>query len=126
MGCGWGDPFQHRPFRAKRPPIIERMPVTLAGQLVVAISSRALFDFEEENKLFESSDDRAYMRLQLGRLDAPAQPGVAFSLVQKLLAFNELPSAAGTADHPCGSLHGGVIRVRSGHRCRSSPHPDEY
>ena len=67
------------------------MPVTLAGQLVVAISSRALFDFEEENKLFESSDDRAYMRLQLGRLDTPAQPGVAFSLVQKLLAFNQAP-----------------------------------
>ena len=64
------------------------MSVTLAGQLVVAISSRALFDFEEENKLFESSDDRAYMRLQLDRLDAPAQPGVAFSLVRKLLAFN--------------------------------------
>jgi 5'-nucleotidase len=64
------------------------MPVTLDGQLVVAISSRALFDFEEENKLFESSDDRAYMRLQLGRLDTPAPLGVAFSLVKKLLAFN--------------------------------------
>ncbi|HEU4459207.1 MAG TPA: 5'-nucleotidase [Methylibium sp.] len=69
------------------------MPVTLAGQLVVAISSRALFDFEEENLLFESSDDRAYMRLQLERLDAPAQPGVAFSLVRKLLAFNDAPLA---------------------------------
>lgn len=68
------------------------MPVTLAGQLVVAISSRALFDFEEENKLFESSDDRAYMQLQLDRLDAPAQPGVAFSLVKKLLAFNDTSS----------------------------------
>lgn len=65
------------------------MSVTLAGRLVVAISSRALFDFEEENRLFESSDDRAYMALQLNRLDAPAQPGVAFSLVKKLLAFND-------------------------------------
>ena len=64
------------------------MPATLEGQLVVAISSRALFDFEEENGLFESSDDRAYMRLQLERLDRPARPGVAFSLVHKLLAFN--------------------------------------
>ena len=44
------------------------MPVTLDGQLVVAISSRALFDFEEENRLFEAQDDRAYMQLQLGRL----------------------------------------------------------
>lgn len=64
------------------------MPATLDGQLVVAISSRALFDFEEENLLFESADDRAYMQLQLERLDKPARPGVAFSLAQKLLAFN--------------------------------------
>ncbi len=64
------------------------MPVSLAGQLVVAISSRALFDFEEENRLFEDRDDRAYMQLQLERVDAPARPGVAFSLVNKLLAFN--------------------------------------
>jgi 5'-nucleotidase len=58
------------------------------GKLVVAISSRALFDFEQENQVFEHSDDRAYMKLQLERLDVPAQPGVAFSLVKKLLAFN--------------------------------------
>jgi 5'-nucleotidase len=64
------------------------MAATLQGQLVVAISSRALFDFEEENRLFEAQDDRAYMQLQLQRLDQPARPGVAFSLVRKLLAFN--------------------------------------
>ena len=64
------------------------MPASLEGQLVVAISSRALFDFEEENRLFEQGDDRAYMQLQLGRLEEPAKPGVAFSLVRKLLAFN--------------------------------------
>ena len=68
--------------------MIRRMPVTLEGQLVVAISSRALFDFEDENRVFEAGDDRAYMQLQLARLDAAAKPGVAFSLVNKLLAFN--------------------------------------
>ncbi len=62
--------------------------MTLANQLVVAISSRALFDFEEENQVFESGDDHAYMQLQLQRVDVPAKPGVAFSLVKKLLAFN--------------------------------------
>jgi len=64
------------------------MSTTLDGQLVVAISSRALFDFEEENQHFEAHDDRAYMQLQLERLDRAAKPGVAFSLVNKLLAFN--------------------------------------
>jgi 5'-nucleotidase len=62
---------------------------TLNGKLVVAISSRALFDFEEENSLFEQSNDRAYMKLQLEKLDVPAKPGVAFSMVRKLLAFND-------------------------------------
>ena len=71
------------------------MPTSLEGQLLVAIASRALFDFEEENRHFESNDDRAYMRLQLERLDRAAKPGVAFSLVNKLLAFNaRLPSEA--------------------------------
>jgi len=64
------------------------MSTTLEGRLVVAISSRALFDFEEENRVFEARDDRAYMQLQLQRLDQPARAGVAFSLVNKLLAFN--------------------------------------
>ncbi|HEY4083612.1 MAG TPA: 5'-nucleotidase [Burkholderiaceae bacterium] len=66
------------------------MPASLEGQLVVAISSRALFDFEEENQLFEAGDDRAYMALQQQRLEVPAKPGVAFSLVKKLLRFNEV------------------------------------
>ncbi|WP_315124510.1 5'-nucleotidase [Comamonas antarctica] len=64
------------------------MPITLADKLVVAISSRALFDFEEENRLFERSDAATYLQLQRERLEVPAQRGIAFSLVQKLLAFN--------------------------------------
>jgi 5'-nucleotidase len=62
--------------------------LNLADQLVVAISSRALFDFEEENSVFETSNDKAYMQVQLDRLEKPAKPGVAFRLVQKLLEFN--------------------------------------
>lgn len=63
------------------------MKTTLDGRLVVAISSRALFDFEEENRVFEAHDHRAYQSLQRERLARPATPGVAFSLVRKLLAF---------------------------------------
>ena len=77
---------------------------TLEGKLVVAISSRALFDFEEENLVFEAGqgphNDRAYMQLQLQRLEQPAKPGVAFSLVRKLLAFNQTsdPDQTGATD----------------------------
>ncbi|HYW56108.1 MAG TPA: 5'-nucleotidase [Polaromonas sp.] len=79
------------------------MAANLDGQLVVAISSRALFDFEEENRVFEDGivqspepgrkKDAAYMQMQLDRLDVPAKPGVAFSLVKKLLAFNDAPDS---------------------------------
>jgi 5'-nucleotidase len=65
------------------------MAASLQDQLVVAISSRALFNFEEENRFFESGDPGAYMALQLERLELPAKPGIAFSLIKKLLAFNE-------------------------------------
>jgi len=64
------------------------MPYSVEGKLVVAISSRALFDFEEENRVFEVQGEPAYIALQFGRLDVPAREGVAFPLVQKLLAFN--------------------------------------
>ena len=64
------------------------MPASLDNLLVVALSSRALFNFEEENRVFEEQNDRAYMQLQLDRLEQAAQPGVAFPLVKKLLAFN--------------------------------------
>src|SRR5258705_48539 len=68
------------------------MPYSVEGKLVVAISSRALFDFEEENRVFERDGEQAYIDLQYGRLDVPARHGVAFPLVKKLLAFNTPPS----------------------------------
>ncbi|AKM31192.1 5'-nucleotidase [Pandoraea faecigallinarum] len=88
------------------------MPITLENKLVVAISSRALFDFEEENRVYEagvaSGDDRSYMQYQLDRLDKPAPPGVAFPLVQKLLAFNR---GGGSTAHTNG-LNGSNDRHR--------------
>ncbi|MRD48866.1 5'-nucleotidase [Caenimonas koreensis] len=64
------------------------MAVTLDDKLVVAISSRALFNLEEENAVFEGGDATAYMQLQLDRVEQAAKPGIAFSLIKKLLAFN--------------------------------------
>lgn len=64
------------------------MSFTLDDKLVIAISSRALFDFEEENRVFQQGNPHAYMQYQLQRLEQAAQPGVAFPLVRKLLAFN--------------------------------------
>jgi 5'-nucleotidase len=64
------------------------MAASLDDKLVVALSSRALFDFEEENAEFDENDPRSYERLQLSRMNQPAAQGAAFKLVKKLLAFN--------------------------------------
>ena len=66
------------------------MPYTLEDKLVVAISSRALFDFEAENRVFEKDNDQAYQALQLARINLPAEPGVAYPLIRKLLELNAL------------------------------------
>src|SRR5882672_3612540 len=65
-----------------------RMPYSVEGKLVVAISSRALFDFEEENRIFERDGEAAYVALQFARRHVQPREGVAFPLVKKLLAFN--------------------------------------
>jgi 5'-nucleotidase len=66
------------------------MPTTFNGKLVVAISSRALFDLEESNRVFEEHGVDAYYRYQLEHEDRVLQPGIAFVLVKKLLALNTL------------------------------------
>ncbi len=58
-------------------------------KLTVAISSRALFDLEESHHVFETEGVDAYCRYQIQRETEHLAPGVAFSLVQKLLRLNE-------------------------------------
>src|SRR3546814_968622 len=62
---------------------------TPAGLLTVAISSRALFDLEESNTLFEAQGIDAYAEHQRSREDDVLEPGIAFPLVRKLLALND-------------------------------------
>ncbi len=58
-------------------------------RLVVAISSRTLFDLDESHAVFESEGVTAYAQYQVQREDQPLAPGVAFPLVRKLLALNQ-------------------------------------
>ncbi|HET6632457.1 MAG TPA: 5'-nucleotidase [Rhodanobacteraceae bacterium] len=59
-------------------------------RLVVAISSRALFDLAESHALFEREGLEAYRAYQIAHEDEPLAPGVAFPLVRKLLGLNRL------------------------------------
>jgi 5'-nucleotidase len=62
------------------------------NKLVVAISARALFDLNESHDLFESEGLEAYRDYQMSRENELLAPGIAFSLVQKLLKLNEPPA----------------------------------
>lgn len=59
-------------------------------KLVIAISSRALFDLSESHKVFESEGLEAYSRYQIEHEDVVLEPGEAFPMVQKLLRINTL------------------------------------
>jgi 5'-nucleotidase len=57
--------------------------------LVVAISSRALFDLDESHRIYEEQGTEAYCQFQIENEDVPLSPGGAFNLVKKLLALND-------------------------------------
>ena len=64
------------------------MAINFNDKLVVAISSRALFDLDESHALFESDGVDAYCAYQIENEESPLEPGVAFTLVKKLLSLN--------------------------------------
>lgn len=66
------------------------MPTRIDDKLVVAISSRALFDLDESHAIYEKDGVDAYTRHQVSHEDTPLNPGVAFPLVKKLLALNQI------------------------------------
>lgn len=65
------------------------MAVQIDDRLIVAISSRALFDLSESHAVYEAGGVEAYQRHQIDHEDDLLRPGVAFELVRKLLRLNE-------------------------------------
>ena len=66
------------------------MPASFEGKLVIAISSRALFDLEESHRIFETHGLEAYQQYQIEHEEEVLAPGDAFPLVKKLLGLNDL------------------------------------
>lgn len=58
-------------------------------KLVVAISSRALFDLDESHHIYETQGLDAYIKYQIEHENNILKFGVAFSLVKKLLALKD-------------------------------------
>ncbi|RYU79750.1 5'-nucleotidase [Hymenobacter persicinus] len=64
------------------------MPVDFSDILVVGVSSRALFDLEKENEIFEKQGIEGFRKYQQENEDVPLKFGTAFYLVQRLLDLN--------------------------------------
>ena len=69
--------------------MLGRMPQQQDDKLVIAISSRALFNLDESHQVYQQQGLQAYSEYQIAREDEPLQPGEAFPLVHKLLRLNE-------------------------------------
>ena len=66
------------------------MPIDFNHYLVVGISSRALFDLEEENRIYEQEGLEAYSKYQLEHEKDVLKPGAGFQLVKALLKLNAI------------------------------------
>ncbi|MEW5009488.1 MAG: 5'-nucleotidase [Cycloclasticus sp.] len=64
------------------------MSLITTKKLTIGISSMALFDLVESNRVFESEGKEAYCAYQVAREDELLSPGVAYPLVKKLLGLN--------------------------------------
>ncbi len=58
------------------------------NKLVIAISSRALFNLDESHQIYKDQGVEAYAKHQQENEDVVLEPGVGFTLVKKLLALN--------------------------------------
>ncbi len=66
------------------------MAYDLTDKLVIGISSRALFDLEQANAIYQSEGVAAYAEFQRRHEDEALSPGTAFPLVRALLQLNAL------------------------------------
>ncbi len=70
------------------------MAIDLSQYLVIGVSSRALFDLTEEDRIFREQGLEAYRRYQLERENEVLMPGTSFGLVKALLRLNAIDQAA--------------------------------
>ncbi|HWV15703.1 MAG TPA: 5'-nucleotidase [Cellvibrio sp.] len=65
------------------------MPSNFGNKLVIAISSRALFNLDDSHQVYVNEGLEAYARYQIEHEDEILVPGDGFPMVQKLLRMNE-------------------------------------
>ena len=66
------------------------MPFRLDDKLVIGVSSRALFDLEAENEIFEKGGLEEYSAYQIAHEKDILSPGTAFPLVRALQRLSDM------------------------------------
>lgn len=66
------------------------MAYDLTGRLVIGLSSSALFDLDESDKVFREQGEQAYRGYQRKNQDTPLVTGVAYPFIRRLLKLNEI------------------------------------
>jgi 5'-nucleotidase len=74
------------------------MPTDLSQLLVIGVSSRALFDMDEANRVYETQGLDAYIQYQMDRADAFLHPGTGFPLIKAILDLNSKTSGGRKAE----------------------------
>jgi 5'-nucleotidase len=64
------------------------MPYSLEDKLVIAVASSALFDLAESDAVYQTRGVEQYRKYQRENEKVILEPGVAFSLIKRLLALN--------------------------------------
>lgn len=66
------------------------MPYPIERKLVVAISSSAVFDMEDADKIYRELGEESYREHQRTHIDQPFRKGVAFPFIRRLLHLNSV------------------------------------
>ncbi len=100
-GVGWRPDFRHdAPGKSRRAQLVSLHGATMPGMtqtkpsLVVSITSSALFDLAEGDRVYQEQGLAAYAEWAREQEDQVLEPGQAYHLVRKLLHINSLLEGA--------------------------------
>ena len=88
------------------------MSVDLSKSLVIGISSRALFDLEEANRVFEEKGEDAYAAYQESKENEVLKPGIGFRLVQAIHGLNQRSRGSRKAEVVIASRNSPATSIR--------------
>jgi 5'-nucleotidase len=94
------------------------MPVDLSHTLVIGVSSRALFDLEDANRVFDTQGVDAYARYQMERVEEVLAPGAGFPLIKALLQLNKASTGPRKAEVVIMSRNSPATSLRMFHSIR--------